>query len=147
MWVEIQIISSGPTIPPVQDQRQDYIGGFSLQSSGSHPLWINSRRACCKQRKVFKNPLLPHGCSEKEIPRKMDIKQLVSCPQQCTRTSVIDKEKLCCKWNVMVLDHLPYSLELSLPDIFLFLWLKNVLKRQWLMRADEVTAKVMRALT
>jgi hypothetical protein len=51
------------------------------------------------------------------------------------------------KHSMTVLEHLPYSPDLSLPDFFLFPQLKSVLKGLWFASTEEVTAKATKALT
>jgi hypothetical protein len=55
-------------------------------------------------------------------------------------------KKYLTKHNVTALEHLSHSLDLSLPDFVLFLWLTSVLKGRFA-SAKEVTANGMRTLT
>jgi hypothetical protein len=87
--VEIQIVPSEPKIPPGQEQRHGYGGGFPWYSEPCS-LWIYCRRGYCKQINVYQNPTSPQGCCEKETGTK----QLVSSARQCTCTSVIGGQKV-----------------------------------------------------
>jgi hypothetical protein len=89
----------------------DDFGGFSLM------LRISPRRAFCKQRIVLRNPPSPQGCGEKGMSRKIGIKQPVTSAQQRTCTLVIGGQIYLAKHNVAALVHLPYSPDLSLPNL------------------------------
>jgi hypothetical protein len=95
----------------------------------SHPPWIYSKRAYCKQRNVWWNPLLPQGCSRKETSIKIVRKQSVSSGQHIC-TSVPGGQKVPCP-------------RLVTAQLFLFLRLKNFLKRQWFASAEEVNANAL----
>jgi hypothetical protein len=56
-------------------------------------------------------------------------------------------KKYLAKQNVTALKHLPYALDLSRTDFFLFPQIKSVLKGQQFVSTKEGTAGVLRALT
>jgi hypothetical protein len=90
----------------------------------------------CKQRNYIR--ILHHLRGEKETSWKISAQRLVSCAHR----SLVIKKNLANN-NVMALESAPYSLDSSLPDCFLFPWLKSVLKRQQFARTKEGIAKAL----
>jgi hypothetical protein len=59
-------------------------------------------------------------CSDKETSEKMGTKQLVSSAWQCTCTLVTGGQTYLANHNVMALEHVPYSSDLSSPNFSCF---------------------------
>jgi hypothetical protein len=68
------------------------------------------------------------------------------CPENGHDNALADwmllVKKYFAKRNAMALEHPPYSLDLSLPDFFLFPGLINALKEQPITSTTKVTAKI-----
>jgi hypothetical protein len=90
---------------------------------------------------------MSQGCSEKEMSRKMGMKQLISSPWQCTCTSVVNCYKVLCQAQCEGFGASTIFPRLITPWLFLFLWLWSVLKGKQFMSAEEVAANATTALT
>jgi hypothetical protein len=88
---------------------------------------------------------LPEGSSEKEMPRRMSMKQLVSFAWQLTCTLIVSDQKYL-PGTMWWLWSIHYNLQTCHCPTFAC-FCDSVLKGQRFSIAKEITAKAMRALT